>query len=156
MSVAWGKTVLVFWVGHSVCLMIRVEDICDPFQFCIHVKILLISRPIEFKLKHWNFELNLTPKSWPIKIFDVVIGWQINFTFQCYPKLWLKTKPKNLGSDPDEFVQMSLSVICNLGSGAWWLFWRCKALPQNTIIMSYFAWPPTPVSTLASSCVIFP
>ena len=35
-----------------------------------------------------------------------------------------------------------------------WCF--CKALPQNTIIMSYFAWPPTPVSTLASSCVIFP
>ena len=35
-----------------------------------------------------------------------------------------------------------------------WCF--CKALPQNTIITSYFAWPPTPVSTLASSCVIFP
>ena len=35
-----------------------------------------------------------------------------------------------------------------------WCF--CKALPQNTIIMSYFAWPPTPASTLASSRVIFP
>ena len=32
----------------------------------------------------------------------------------------------------------------------------CKAFPQNTIIKSYFVWPPTPVSTLASSCVIFP
>ena len=35
-----------------------------------------------------------------------------------------------------------------------WCF--CKAMPKNTIITSYFAWPPTPVSTLASSCVIFP